>query len=195
MTVAAPEAGVSSVVVCTPDPAAVDWALTAGTQAHAVLASTVGCDLVPRRAERLALEAERALEGSATGWTVLRTTVFHDQVWQGIGRRARWPVVVVPRDTRWQVLDPDAAAARLVEAVESGPRGRLPDLGGAFAYEAGDLARSVLAARGLERRVVALNAAGIAGAAIRAGANTTPNRDAAGETWNDFVRRMMDERH
>jgi hypothetical protein len=102
-------------------------------------------------------------------------------------------LLLVPASTRYQVLDPMEMARKLVDAVETGRQGRLEYLGGAFAYEAAELARSVLAAVGSHRRAIAYNRPGIVGAALRAGANLTPNR-AEGETWNDFVARQISRR-
>jgi hypothetical protein len=82
-------------------------------------------------------------------------------------------------------------ARRLVDAVERGPGGRLPDIGGRFAYEMTDLTRSYLRAKGLRRPLVRRNRSGLVGAALRAGGNLTPNRDETGETWNDFVARQL----
>jgi hypothetical protein len=68
--------------------------------------------------------------------------------------------------------------------------GRLPDVGGPFAYEARELARSCQRAIGRKRPVLTYNKRGLFGAALRAGANLTPNR-AGGETWNEFIARRM----
>jgi hypothetical protein len=97
----------------------------------------------------------------------------------------------VPAQTRYQVIDPLEVARRLVDLAEAGPQGRVDDIGGQFAYEASDLARSCLTATDSKRRVVRYNKPGIAGAALRAGANLTPNR-AGGQTWNDFVQRQVE---
>jgi uncharacterized protein YbjT (DUF2867 family) len=188
-----PEPGVIAIVDCGGDPAATGR-LVANCEAsvHVVYASKVGCDVIPRRDHEAAFAGEQAVERSGLGWTILRATEFHQQVWDMVVAKSRRPLVVVPTETRFQVLDPAVVADRLVAAVEAGPQGRLPDVGGPFAYETRDLARSVLAAIGSRRRVVAVNYPGIVGAALRAGANTTPNRATEGESWNDFVRRRME---
>ncbi|MFO7549720.1 MAG: hypothetical protein R6X29_12745 [Acidimicrobiia bacterium] len=190
--VEAAEPGVTAIVDCAGDPEATER-LLAGCErsVHIVYASKVGCDVIPRRDHEAALAGEQAVERSGLGWTILRATEFHQQVWEMVVAKSRRPLVVVPADTRFQVLDPGVVAERLVAAVGAGPQGRLPEVGGSFAYEARDLARSVLAAIGSRRRVVAVNYPGIVGAALRAGANTTPNRATEGESWNDFVRRRI----
>ena len=81
-------------------------------------------------------------------------------------------------------------AEALAQAAIEGQTGRLPDLGGPFAYEAAELARSVQKALRRRRVVITYNKPGLFGAALRAGANLTPNR-AGGETWNEFLARRM----
>jgi uncharacterized protein YbjT (DUF2867 family) len=132
--------------------------------------------------------------GHHAGFTILRATQFHDFAWTLLNGLSRPPVMVVPHDTRFQVIDPSAVARTLVDAAVAGPKGRLDDIGGPFAYDARDLARSVLAATGRKRPVFRFNLPGLAGAALRAGGNLTPNRDEKGETWNEFVKRKAEER-
>lgn len=158
---------------------------------HLLSAGSVGADLVPADPYATDLDRERAVMESGSGWTVLRSTHLHDDLWARLERWSGLPVMVAPGGTRFQPLDPAVVARILADAVETGPAGRLPDVGGPFAYEVADLARSYLAAAGKRRLVVPLNRPGIAGAALRAGAALCPNRDRTGETWNDFVRKKM----
>ena len=160
-------------------------------RAHVIYPGIVGSDLVPTPYYRLKSETEKALAESGVRWTVLRATQFHQLIWHWYAAPSRNPFLFVPSQTRYQVIDPFEVARRLADLVETGPQGRADDIGGPFAYEAAELARSCLAALGSVRRVVRYTKPGIAGAALRAGANVTPNR-AAGQTWNDFVERQME---
>jgi uncharacterized protein YbjT (DUF2867 family) len=157
---------------------------------HLLYPGIVGSDIIPLHYYGSKLAAEDLIIQSGLPWTILRATQFHQLVWMMIGRLARLPVLPVPNDTRFQVIDPAEVARRLVDSMESGPAGRLPDVGGPHAYEAADLARSYLGAAGKRRVVWAVNYPGIAWAAFRAGANLTPNR-AGGETWNQMVGRQI----
>lgn len=155
---------------------------------HVVYPGIVGSDVVPLAYYRSKIAAEDLITSSrAVPHTIRRFTQFHQLVWAMSLRLGRLPLVPVPRDTRFQVLDPSAAAASLVDAAESDPGGRLDDLGGPTAFEAADLVRSTLVASGIHRRQVRIGVPGIIGATFRAGANLTPNRDDAGRTWNEFV--------
>ena len=162
----------------------------AGTT-HIVYPGIVGSDVIPMRYYRSKQAVERLLEQAATPHTIQRFTQFHQLVWIRVTSLARYPVVLVPKETRFQVIDPTAAAEALVTAVERGPSGRLADLGGSTAYGARDLARSVVTAVGMRRPVLAVNFPGLVGAAFRAGGNLTENRDRSGMTWNEFVRRRI----
>ena len=154
---------------------------------HLVYPGIVGSDVIPLSYYRSKTAAEGVLEGSRCPVTIQRYTHFHDLLWFVLGKLTRPPIVTVPNDTRFQVLDSAVAARRLVDVAEGEPAGRLPDLGGPTIYDVKDLARSVAAARGLKRRVIGINAPGLVGAAFRAGGNLTVNRDETGVTWNDFV--------
>jgi uncharacterized protein YbjT (DUF2867 family) len=186
--------GIDAVIHCATDPRRhrrVDVAGTRRLLAQAavpiVLPSIVGCDVIPLGYYRSKLAAEELVTAHGPGFTILRATQFHHLVWNLFDRLARPPLMVVPHDTRFQAIDPSAVARMLVDAAMAGPAGRLDDIGGPFAYDARDLARSVLAATGRRRPIVRFNLPGLAGAALRAGGNLTPNRDIGGETWNEFV--------
>lgn len=168
-----------------------DAALASG-RPHIVYPGIVGSDVIPLGYYRSKTTAERMLEDSDCPTTIQRYTQFHDLLWQALTTLTRSPVVPVPKDTRFQVLDAAVAARRLVESAERPPAGRLPDLGGPTVYDVRDLARSVAAALGRTPRIMRINLPGLIGASFRAGGNLTENRDETGETWNEFVARRMD---
>ena len=153
--------------------------------AHVIHVSRVGCELIDDRRHRAIAATERTI--SARPHTILRRTILHPEMWELLERWSRLPVMTVPYDTRFQPLDPAVVVRRVAALIDTPPAGRVPDVGGAFVYEARDLARSFLAATGTRRPVFRRNRFGIAGAEMRAGANLTSNRDSSGASWNDFV--------
>jgi uncharacterized protein YbjT (DUF2867 family) len=166
---------------------------TAPADAHLVLPSIVGCDLIPTPYYKAKTACEQEVTAAARPWAILRATQFHQLIWGWYSRPSRNPLLFVPAATRYQVLDPMEMARRLADAVDGRSQGRLDNLGGPFAYEATELARSVVTASGSGRRVIGYNRPGLVGAALRAGANLTPNRG-DGETWNEFVARQIARR-
>lgn len=156
-----------------------------------VFPGIVGCDVIPLGYYRSKTAAEVALEASGSPFTIQRFTQFHDLLWERLSRLVRWPIAPVPNDTRFQVLDASVAARCLVAAAERPAEGRLPDLGGPTIYDVSELARSVAAALDRKSRIVRVNRPGLVGAAFRAGANLTENRDETGPTWNDYVAARM----
>lgn len=158
---------------------------------HVVLPSLVGCDLIPLSHTRSRQLAEEAVTARGPRFSIVRFTDFPQRLWAWAERLARWPVLPVPADTRFQPLQPEVAARRLLQAVEAGPSGRVDELGGPLVHWARDIAASFLAATGRSRPVVAVNYPGISGAALRAGANLTPHRAEGSPTWNDFVRSRL----
>lgn len=194
--------GVDAVVHCATDPrnhrqvdrdgtaALLETALRSGNP-HAVFPGIVGSDVIPLGYYKSKIAAEELIESSDCPHTILRATQFHTLIWTTLDRLARFPLMVIPRDTRFQPIDHELVARLLADAVESGPQGRMDDIGGPMAYEAKDLAASHRAATGHGRRIVQFNLPGIVGAAFRAGGNLTPNRTVDGKTWNDFVAEQM----
>lgn len=191
-------AGVEAIVHCASDPRRHKSTDVNGTRRliatargagnpHIVFPGIVGSDVIPLGYYRSKILAEQALEASDLPFTIQRYTQFHQLLWMVLSRLTKSPLTVVPNDTRFQVLDAAAAAQQLVGAVEHGPSGRLPDLGGPTAYEARDLAHSVAVALRRKRKIIGLNVPGLVGAAFRAGGNLTPNRDEHGATWNAFI--------
>lgn len=190
--------GVDAVVHCATDPRRhrqvdregtellLDTATLAGDP-HIVFPGIVGSDVIPLGYYKSKIAAEEMITGSAKPHSILRSTQFHTLIWNTLTAMSRFPLMVLPRDTRFQPIDHEEVARLLTHAVEAGPRGRMYDIGGAMAYEARDLAASHRAAVAHGRRIVQVNFPGITGAAFRAGGNLTPNRTTEGKTWNDFV--------
>ncbi|GAA4683141.1 SDR family oxidoreductase [Nocardioides nanhaiensis] len=138
---------------------------------HHVVLSIVGVDDVPsgyyagkRLQERLV-----AQQAPAVPWSILRATQFHEFAGQALGFARFGPVSVVPRMLSRPVAALEVAQA-LVDLVEHGPAGRVPDLAGPEQHRIAHLARRVSLARGLGRVVVEVPLPGAAGLAMRRGA-------------------------
>ena len=81
---------------------------------------------------------------------------------------------------------PDVAA-RLVAAVDDGPGGCLPDLGGPDVLTVAELARRYLRATARRRPVVEVPVPGRFSAAWRGGAGIAPDGRAGGRTFDGFL--------
>jgi uncharacterized protein YbjT (DUF2867 family) len=132
--------GVDAVVHCASDPRRprvdVDGtrnllraARAAGTP-HLVHISIVGIDRIPYRYYQAKLAAERLIQASGLGWTILRATQFHQLVLLVAHGLARLPVVPVPAATSFQPIDAAEVADRLAALAAGPPAGRMPDMGG-----------------------------------------------------------------
>src|SRR5215207_8872149 len=99
---------------------------------------------------------------------------------------AKLPVIPVPGGLRFQPVDPDEVAARLVELTLDKPAGLVPDLAGPKVYEMADLIRGYLRARGKRRLMLPVRMPGKAGRAYRAGENLSlEGADVGKRTWED----------
>jgi uncharacterized protein YbjT (DUF2867 family) len=137
--------------------------------------------------------AERVVSDSGLPWTTLRATQFHDLLFMVAEQMAKLPVVPFPAGFRFQPVDADEVAARLVELTFGTPAGLVPDMGGPRVYGVADLLRSYLRARGKHRMLVPVSIPGKAASAIRAGANLAPELAVGRQTWEDFLAERVSE--
>jgi len=163
---------------------------------HLVFISVVGADRIPvtSAADRamfgyfwFKLAAERVVTESGLPWTILRATQFHDLSLVVMGQMAKLPVIPVPAGVRFQPVDTDEVAARLVELALGAPAGLVPDMAGPQVSSMADLLRTYLRARGKHRLLVPVWLPGHAARAVRAGANLAPGRAVGHRTWEDFL--------
>jgi uncharacterized protein YbjT (DUF2867 family) len=122
------------------------------------------------------LAAERVVANSGLAWTTLRATQFHDLTLTTVRQMARLPVIPVPTGFRFQPVNAEEVAARLVELALGTSAGLVPDIAGPRVYEMSELVRGYLRARGKHRPIVAVRLPGKAARAVRAGANLAPDR-------------------
>jgi uncharacterized protein YbjT (DUF2867 family) len=173
---------------------------------HLVYISVVGADRVPtdRRVDRAMfgyfrskLASERVVAESGLPWTTLRATQFHDLILKMVQAMAKLPVIPVPSGMRFQPVETDEVAARLVSLALGEPAGLVPDLAGPRVYGAVELVHSYLLATNRRRPIVPLRLPGRGARAIRAGAATAPARAVGRRTWEDFLaeRRRPDAPH
>jgi len=163
---------------------------------HLVFISVVGADRIPvtSAADRamfgyfgFKLAAERVVAESGLPWTTLRATQFHDLSLTVAGQMAKLPVIPVPAGVRFQPVDTDEVAARLVELALGAPAGLVPDMAGPQVSSMAGLLRAYLRARGKRRLLVPVRLPGQAARAVRAGANLAPGRAVGHRTWEEFL--------
>jgi uncharacterized protein YbjT (DUF2867 family) len=120
---------------------------------HLVYISVVGADRIPivSAVDRAMfgyfaskLAAERVVGASGIPWTTLRATQFHDLMLLTARTMAKLPLVPVPAGFRFQPIDTDEVAARLVELALGAPAGLVPDIAGPRVYGMAELVRTYL---------------------------------------------------
>ncbi|WP_431676635.1 SDR family oxidoreductase [Kitasatospora sp. KL5] len=192
---AAALAGVDTVVHCASSPRGgdeqaarhlIEAARAAGVQ-HLVYISIVGVDRVPLAYYRTKLAVERLVEESGIGWTVLRTTQFHDLVLQLLQNSAKLPVMLLPAGVADQPVEVAEVADLLAALAAGAPAGRVPDMGGPEVRTFPDLARAYLRASGRRRPLLNVRLAGSAYTGFRAGGHLTPERAVGKGTFEQFL--------
>ena len=154
---------------------------------HVVYISVIGADRVPLGWLKSKLAAERAVADSGIPWTTLRAAQFHDSMLTVAQKMAMLPVIPVLGGLRFQPVEADEVAARLVWLTLGEPAGRVPELAGPKVYEMRDLIRGYLKARGKRRLMVPVPLPGKAGRAYRAGENLSIDAAVGKRTWEDFL--------
>jgi uncharacterized protein YbjT (DUF2867 family) len=173
------------------DVAGTDRLLAAAGRAgvrHVVYVSIAGVDRVPVGYYRHKLAAEAAVRAAGLPWTVVRGTQFHSFMDAFCRRLTAGPFGVAPAGFLCQPLDAGEFADALWRAVDAGPAGRVPDVGGPEVLTWDALLRAWLAALGRRPRVRALPGPGAAAAALRRGDGTAPGGAAGRVTWAAWLR-------
>lgn len=187
--------GVDTVVHCATSPRGGDeeaaaHLLAAARRAgvgHLVYISIVGADRVPFGYCKTKTAVEKLFEESGLGWTVLRTTQFHDLLARLFGVLSRAPVMMLPAGVRDQPVEVTEVAGRLAELALGAPAGRVQDMGGPQVRSLESLARAYLTASGRRRAVVNVPMTGRAYRAFRADGHLTPGRAVGKGTFDQYL--------
>jgi len=167
---------------------------------HIVYISVVGSDRVPMASaiDRMMfgyfgskLAAEQVVADSGIPWTTLRATQFFSLSLLTVNAMAKLPVIPVPAGFRFQPIDHDEVAARLVELALGDPAGLVPSIAGPRVYDMADLVRAYLVVAHKRRAIVHVPIPGKAAAAIRAGVNLAPDRAVGRRTWEVFLAEQL----
>ncbi|WP_172416811.1 SDR family oxidoreductase [Nocardia seriolae] len=145
---------------------------------HHVEISIVGCEKVPFSYYRTKVAQERVVTQGPVPWMLLRATQFHDLIDEILGVGAKLGLAL-HGGMRFQPVDTAAVAARLADAVDAGPSGRVRDIGGPVAQTLGELAD--IRRRALGRTLVPLPVPPL-GRVVRRVRDGALCLDSAGET-------------
>lgn len=159
---------------------------------HHVALSIVGVDKAPYGYYAGKFLQERLVTEGGVPWTILRATQFHEFAGQVMKRLKYGPVVIVPR-MRSQPVAAREIAGRLIDIVEAGPTGRVPDLGGPREEQVVDMVRALKAATGAKGWILPLPFPGALGRALRDGSLISgPGADHGTQTYAEWLRATAD---
>ncbi|RKR75048.1 SDR family oxidoreductase [Frondihabitans australicus] len=137
--------------------------------AHHVALSIVGADETAAGYYAGKAAQERLVAESGRGWTLLRTTQFHEFAAQTAGRSPVLGLRLVPA-MRSQPVAAAEVADELVRLAAGAPQGLVPDLAGPAEERMADLVARYAEAVGLRGRIVEVPLPGATGKAMRGGA-------------------------
>lgn len=155
---------------------------------HLIYTSIVGVDAIPWPYFRKKLAAEERLRAGPVPWSILRATQFYPLVDMAMSWAARLPVLAGPADVPGRPVDPAEVAARLIEAVDSGPSLAVAEFGGPEILTFSELAAQWLEAAGRRRRpFIKLPLPGKVGRAFKAGRSVPAAGELGSRTWRSWL--------
>jgi uncharacterized protein YbjT (DUF2867 family) len=124
---------------------------------HVVYVSIVGMEGIAYAYYKTKLAVEAVVREDIVPWSILRAAQFHTLMEVLLGGFSLVPgVCAVPLRWRFQPVDTQDVATRLVGVVAFEPAGMLPDFGGPEVRDFKSIAESWLTARKLNKRLVNL---------------------------------------
>jgi uncharacterized protein YbjT (DUF2867 family) len=157
---------------------------------HLLYISIVGIEKFPKFSYyKSKLLAEQAIKSTNVPYTILRATQFHYFIDILLGLQRRSPVMLLPTNWQFQLIDPDEVAARMVELVEAGASGHVADIGGPEVLSLGELVKAWKAAQGIHRLVIPMPQFGETARGYRNGFNTCPDQKYGKITWAEWLQR------
>ena len=157
---------------------------------HFFYISIVGIERIPLGYYKVKLECEGLIEASGVPWSNMRATQFHELMDGFLRMFSRVPLILpAPTSFKFQPIDTNEVADRMVADAAKGPSGRLPDLGGPEILTFGEIAKSWLRARGKGRPLVNIPLLGATARGFREGYNCTPEHAEGTVTWEEWLER------
>lgn len=155
---------------------------------HHVALSIVGADKAPYGYYAGKALQEGLVTESEVPWSLMRATQFHEFAGQVVERLRRGPVLIAPR-MRCQPVAAREVAERLIQLVENGPSGPVPDFGGPREEQMVDMVRAYKAATGTKGWVLPVRLPGAIGRALRDGSLIPgPGSDHGTQAYADWLR-------
>jgi uncharacterized protein YbjT (DUF2867 family) len=152
---------------------------------HLVHISVIGADKMPIGYFREKLGAEKAIRESGVPWTILRAAQFNSLTYAVTKKMAALPIVPIPGGLRFQPVDEQDVADRIVELALAEPAGAVPDLAGPTVYTLRELVDSL---QGKRRPKLPIRMPGKVGRAYRNADNLTLTGATIGKhTWEDYL--------
>jgi len=168
-------------------------AATGPARPHLIYPSIVGIDRSTHPYYQTKRAVEALIEHGPLPWSVLRATQFHDFVVRLIKsfRDDTRNEIVIPGGMRFQSVDVDEVADRLVSLVESGAAGRAADLGGPAILAFEDMTARYLHVRGGEATIRQGAVEDELYDVFRSGVNLLSTPGPGVVTWDTYLRRRF----
>ncbi|MBZ0297459.1 MAG: NAD(P)H-binding protein [Anaerolineae bacterium] len=154
---------------------------------HIVYISIVGIDHIDFFYYHGKLATEKVIKSQNVPWSILRATQFHDFVHMLMQPFTRLPLWTLPLKWQFQTIDKREAAQRMVELVDAGPSGAVPDIGGPQIVSLREMAAQLQEVRGIHRPMINLPIPGGLSTGLHAALNTVPSNRYGHISWLEWI--------
>ena len=156
--------------------------------------SIVGIEDIPFSYYRHKLLAEQAIKEADVPHAILRATQFHSLVHQLIAAAMRFPLITfLPTDFQAQPVDSREVANQIVEHLQAGDTGRLPEFGGPEISTLRYFSDQWMELKQKSKSIFRLPFPGEVARAFRNGKNITPENRKGIVTWKEWLQRKEGE--
>ncbi|MBO9584357.1 MAG: NmrA family NAD(P)-binding protein [Flavobacterium sp.] len=157
---------------------------------HFIYISIVGIHKSDYPYYQAKLEVENAIAKSGIPFTILRTTQFHDFVFniiKGLDQNAKSNFVTIPSKIRFQSVAVQEVAALLASLALESPKGLMEDFGGPEVLHFEEMAKAYLEATQNTKNLKLKEPEDIRHKLFTTGVNLCPEKNLGKQTWQEYV--------
>lgn len=161
---------------------------------HFIYPSIVGIEDIPFKYYKYKYEAEKVLKQSFIPYTIVRATQFHGFVDSLFLSKPVFKGYFIPGNIKFQTVDVGEFANHLINLTEKGPQGKTDEFAGPKIMTLREMTDLKIEINNQPNRVYSFSFPGRLYKALLEGKNTNPIQKVGTVTFEDFLRKKMNER-
>jgi uncharacterized protein YbjT (DUF2867 family) len=153
---------------------------------HFVYISIIGVEDISYSYYVSKYRVEKMIMKSGLKFSILRSAQFHTFLDRMVAVLTKLPVIIQPKDWKFQPVSAWEVAERLASIVKAGPQGRVPDIAGPEVLTMEEIIHSWMEVHGISKPVVRVPLPGSLSRGFRSGLNIAPKNASGKITWSDY---------